>query len=123
MSDVPGKKPKAVKAKIFEKVKPEKIADPEAKKMLPTLLDVMLPIWDGNTMLRQPARMSIQPDGATWRVTIECPTEGLQTVLCVDSLSALLVDVEKMLASGQAHWGMSWQRRKKNLPTIDDLIQ
>lgn len=123
MSQENGKKPKAMKAKLFDKVKPDKMKDDAAKKEMPNLLDVLLPIWEGSTMLRQPGRLSISPDGGSWRVTVECPTEGLQTVLMTDSLPTLLIDVEKLLASGSARWGMSWQRRKKNLPTIDDLIQ
>jgi len=121
--DKNGQAPKVQKAKLFEKHVIDKMVDEAARKSLGTLLDVLLPLYAGTTMTRQPGSMRIAPDGGTWRVTIECPTEGLQTQVNVDSLANLLVDVEKLLASGVVRWGLSWSKRKKNLPTIDDLIQ
>jgi len=121
--EVKNGKPRPRACKTLEKVSPEIVKDASAKKETPLLLDVLLPIWEGSVMLRQPGRLTIGPDGGSWRVTIECPTEGLQAVFMVDSLSTLLRDVETLLASGKTHWGLSWQKRKRHSPTIDDAIQ
>ena len=118
----PSKKPVPQRAKLLAKLTQDQIKDEAAKKAMPNLLDVLLPIWKDGTMVRQPGRMSIVPDGGFWRVTIEAPTEGLQTTLNCDSLASILGEVEKLLADGTARWGLSWSRRKKNLPVIDDLI-
>lgn len=123
MSEPNKKRPGPQAAKTLQKVSVDTLTDPEAKKTLPTLLDVLLPIYRDGTMTRQAGRMTISPDGSSWRVAIDCPTEGLQCVLMIDSLQTLLADCEKLLASGVVRWGQSWSRRKKSLPVIDDLIQ
>lgn len=123
MEPVKNGKPKARPCKALSKISPETVKDDKAKKELPILLDVLLPMWEAGIMTRQPGRMSIRPDGGSWQVTLEAPTEGVQAVFMCDSLSTLLVEVEAVLASGRTHWGMSWQKRRKNLPTIDDVIQ
>ena len=124
MSESNGKKkPGPQPAKLLAKVAFTSLKDDAAKKEIPSLLDVLLPIWQDSVMTRQPATMMITPDGGHWRCTITCPTEGLQATFLVDSLPALLKDVDAILASGKTAWGMSWQRRKKSLPVIDDLLQ
>lgn len=123
MSDQVKKKPIPQAAKSLSKVALTILKDEAAKKEMPVLLDVLLPIWQDGVMVRQPGRLSITPDGGHWRCTIECPTEGLQTTLLLDQLPSLLQALDAALASGKMPWGMSWQRRKKSLPVIDDLIQ
>jgi hypothetical protein len=117
------KKPKPQPAKTLAKVAFVSLKDDAAKKQMPALLDVLLPIWQDNVMVRQPAILKITPDGGHWRCVIECPTEGLQAQFMCDSLSTLLGDLDALLSSGKTAWAMSWQRRKKSLPVIDDLIQ
>jgi len=123
MADAPKKRPGPETAKLLANVKMIVPKDDASKKAIPGLLDVMLPIWKDSIMTRQPAKMMISADGGSWRCTIECPTEGLQATFMLDSLATLLVEVDAILQSGKTSWGMSWQRRKKHLPTIDDLIQ
>lgn len=116
-------KPKARPCKVLAKHVQQTIKDDLAKKSTPMLLDTLLAAWEGNVMVRQPARLSLVDDGGSWRVTIECPTEGQAATFMCDSLATLLGELETMLASGKTHWGLSWQRRKKNLPTVDEYIQ
>jgi len=117
------KKPVPRAAKLLAKFRPDVPKDDLAKKETPTLLDVMLPIFEDGIMVRQPGRMTILADGGSWRVSIEAPTEQLQAVLMVDSLATLQAELERMLASGGVKWGMSWAKRKKSLPTIDAPLQ
>jgi len=123
MSDEPKKKPSPQRAKIFEKIRFEALKDPKAQKETPALLDVLLPIFRDGVLVRQPGRLAIQADGMAWRVRIECPTELLETVVACDSLLTLLQELEVALTSGKLHWGQSWSARKKNLPTIDAVVQ
>jgi hypothetical protein len=117
------KKPKVESATLLAKVKFLNPADPEDKKALPNVADLLCPRWKDGTLVRQAGRLTIKPDGAAWRVSIECPTEGLQTSFLVDSLHNLFSDAEKFLSQGKAHWALTWTRQKKNVPTIEDLIE
>jgi len=117
------KKPKAEAAKLLRAFKETTPADERAKKATPNLLDVLLPIFRDGVCTRQGGRLSVSADGGSWRVSLECPTEGLATIILVDSLATLQDELEAVLASGRARWGLSWDRKKKNLPRIDDLVQ
>jgi len=110
-------------AKLLSKFRPDCPKDDTAKKACPNLLDVLLPIYEDGVMVRQPGRLSVSADGGSWRVSIEAPTEQLQTVLMIDSLATLQEEVERLLASGTVKWGMSWKKRKNSLPTIDAPVQ
>jgi len=122
MSETTKKKPAPRAAKTLQKVSVAILKDDLAKKALPTLLDVLLPIYEDGTMTRQPGRLSIVPDGGSWRLTIECPTEGLQATLMLDSLPTLFDESERLLAGGSVRWGESWKKRRKALPEIDAVI-
>lgn len=117
------KKPGPEASKLLKNVAFATLKDDKGKKELPALLDILLPIWREGVMTRQPARLTIQPDGGHWRATIDCPTEGVMATFLLDNLPDLLKAVDDLLASGKAQWAMSWIKRKKHLPTIDDIIQ
>jgi hypothetical protein len=119
----PKKKPKVQTAKILRDLKFANPADEEAKKAYPNLYEILCPVWREGAMVRQAGRMTLKPDGSAWRVSFECPTEGLQTSMVVEHLGTLWADVEKLLASGKCHWGLTWAKQKKNLPVVDDLIE
>ncbi len=121
MADV--KKPKVVSAKLLTSVKFAVPADKDGIKAYPNLYDLLVPKWDGSVCTRQAGRLSVKPDGGAWRVSIECPTEGLQTSFVVDNLTNLLADAEKIVTQSQCHWALTWSRRKKNMPTIESLIE
>jgi hypothetical protein len=118
------KKPvKPVAAKVLESVTFQLPDDAGGQVMYPNLFDLLTPRWEGSVMTRQAGRMSIKPDGSMWRVSIECPTEGLQTSFCVRMLDTLFAEAEKHVSSGTAHWGLTWAKQKKHLPVIDSPIQ
>jgi len=115
-------KPKARVAKSLQGVIVKLLKDDAAKKATPTLLDLLLPMYEGNSCVRQPGRLSIVAEGGAWRVSIECPTEGVQTSIMVNSLDSIQEELEAVLRDHKAHWGPSWKVRKKNLPTIDGSV-
>jgi hypothetical protein len=117
------KKPKVEAAPLLKNLKMANPNDKDDAKTLPNLVGLLVSIWRDGTMTRQPGRMSIQPDGSAWRVTIDCPTEGVMASFCVDNLHNLMYDVEKFVTQTQCHWGLSWSRRKKTMPTIESAIE
>ena len=117
------KKPKVESANILAAVKFTNPVDKDGRKAFPTVYDLLCPRWKEGVLVRQPGRLTIKADGAAYRVSIECPTEGLQTSVVVDNLPNLLADVEKIVSQGQCHWALTWSRQKKNQPTIEDLIE
>ena len=100
------------------------LPDDEAGQVLfPTLWDLLTPRWKDGKLTRQAGRLSLKPDGSSWRMSIECPTEGLQTSLLIKSLESALAEADAHCASGKAHWGLTWALQRKNLPTIDKAIE
>lgn len=116
-------KPKAESASIFKNIVHNVPDDDVGKMDFPLLWEILTPIWRANVMTRQPGRLSVNPDGSLWRVSIVCPTEKRQTAVYVTSLCTLFAEVEVMLKNGTPHWGLTWQEAKKNLPTLDDLVK
>ena len=119
----PKKKPKVQAAKVLEAIKFSNPIDKDGRKLYPTLYDLLCPRWVDGILVRQPGRMTIKADGAAYRVSFDCPTEGLQTSIIVDNLPNLFADAEKIVSQGQCHWALTWSRQKKNQPTIEDLIE
>jgi hypothetical protein len=117
------KKPKVEAASILKSLKFGNPVDKDGRKMYPTLYDLLCPRWQDGVLVRQAGRLTIKADGAAYRVSIECPTEGLQTSVVVDNLPNLLADTEKLVSQGQCHWALTWARQKKNLPTIEALLE
>lgn len=115
-------KPKVEAAKLLAGVTFSTPADKEARKLVPNLFDLLCPRYRDGICTRQPGRLSIKVDGGCYRVVIECPTEGVQTALAVESIVGLAELVEALLLNGKPHWGMTWQKAKRNLPTIDDAV-
>jgi hypothetical protein len=96
--------------------------DAEGQTRYPVILDLLLPRWRGNTMTRQAGRLSIRVEGAGFRVTLDCPTEGLLTHIHVASLADLLKTVEDHVSKGRANWQPNYETQKRGRPVIDDVL-
>lgn len=116
-------KPKPERAKCLERVTFTLPDDEGGKALFPLLFDLLTPRWKEGVVTRQPGRLSLKPDGSSWRISIECPTEGLQTSFIVNSLESAFMEAECLIESGKAHWGLTWQKQKKNLPVVDEVIK
>jgi hypothetical protein len=117
------KKPKVEAAPLLRNLKMANPNDKDDQKTLPSIVSLLVPIWRDGTLTRQPGRMTIVPDGSAWRVTIECPTEGVQCSFTVDNLRNLMQDSEKFVTQPGCHWGLTWARKKKSQPTIETAIE
>jgi len=100
-----------------------RLDDSAALMKYPTLMECLLPVYDGSTLVRQAGKLSISPEGAHWRIKLDCPTEILSLTLAVESLVECLEALETHLNSGRAIWSPGWKKNKGKLPTIDDVIQ
>lgn len=87
--------------------------DPTALANMPTLLDLLMPRWRDGHQTRQAGKLTIRADAAAWRIGLECPTEGVQTFMVVESLVGLLEQFELHLATGKARWQMTYAAQKK----------
>lgn len=121
MADKP--KPKKVVPKILQNVKFSPPADPVGLEAYPTLYELLSPSWIDGKLVREGGRMTVKSDGPAFRVSIECPSEGVQTSFIVESLDKLMENAEKILSQGHMHWGLTWSRQKKNLQAIDNAIE
>lgn len=100
-----------------------RLDDAAATMKYPTLMECLLPVYEGSTLVRQAGKLSISPEGAHWRIKLDCPTEILSLTMASGSLVEILDALEAHLNSGQAIWSPGWKKNKGKLPTIDDLIQ
>lgn len=115
-------KQKPQKAKVLEAITFVNVDDDGGRHLYPNIFDLLTPRWVDGQVVRQAGRLTLKPDGSSWRVSIECPTEGLQTTLVVRSLETMMPEVEDHVTSGKAHWGLTWALQRKNLPTIEKRV-
>jgi hypothetical protein len=88
----------------------------------PIIMECMLPVFEGSKLIRAPGKLTLQPEGAHWRVKLDCPTEVLSLTFAAQSLADCFDDLERHLASGSAIWSPGWKKNGRQLPTIDDII-
>jgi len=100
-----------------------RLDDPEAEMALPSLFPCMMPQYDASTMTRQAGKITIQAEGAHWRVQLDLPTEVLTGRIAASSLVTALQELNLAIHEKRIAWSPGWQRQKKKLPTVDELIQ
>lgn len=87
--------------------------DDEAASQYPLLIDLLLPRYEGEQCTRQGATVRIKANGTCWMVSIECPSEGMQTALGLSTLHDFCAQVERQLGGSQLNWAETWQVQKK----------
>jgi hypothetical protein len=110
------------RAAIFNGHNPLTLEDPEALALYPNVCDVLLPKWKAGAQTRQRGKVTIVPLGAAYRVTVDCPTEVLETSVMLATLIDVLGQLEAFLASGKAVWTPGYQKHRKALPTVDAVV-
>jgi hypothetical protein len=121
-SEGPDPDAKVVLASFMSDVALQRIDDPEARAQLPHLWDHIAPIFSGACLQRQAGRITISIEGDHYRVTVSCPTEKVQTTLITSTLLGCLEELNRYLAMPTRVYAPTWERNKKKLPVIDDLI-
>ena len=91
------------------------LEDLAGKEAYPTLCDVLWPKWNDGKQTRQRGKLVVAPLGAAYRVTLDCPTEVLETSVMLSTLVDLFGQLEAYLASGKAIWTPGYQKHRKPL--------
>ena len=112
-------KPSVERADIFSGAHVGVWFDDAAKKTLPNLFDCLSARWRDGKCTRQAGRLRFSFNTGCLVVTLECPTEGLQTSLWVNSLTTALEEFESYLVGGKVNWALTYQNAKKHLPTVE----
>ena len=117
------KKPTISVSKFLRDAAMARLDDAAASMNFPILMECLMPIYEGPTLIRQAGKLTVSPEGAHWRVKLDCPTEILTLTFCTESLVGCLDALEKHLGSGNVIWSPGWKKNKSKLPTVDDVIQ
>ena len=117
------KKPAISVSKFLKDAVNARLDDAAATMSLPVLMECMMPVYEGSKLIRAPGKLTIYPEGAHWRVKLDCPTEVLTMSMATDSLVGVLEALEAHLGSGKAIWSPGWKKSKNKVPTVDDVIQ
>lgn len=117
------KKPSVYVSKFLRDAALARLDDSAALMKYPILMDCLMPVYEKSILTRQGGKLTITPEGAHWRVKLDCPTEALALVFVHESLVDVLDALEAKLASGTAVWSPGWKKNKAKLPTIDEQIQ
>lgn len=117
------KKPAVYVSKFLKDAVLARLDDPAAAMKWATLMECLMPVYEANKLIRQAGKLTISPEGAHWRVKLDCPTEVLTLSLPCESLVDCFDVLDAHLASGSAKWSPGWKKSKQHLPTVDDVIQ
>lgn len=117
------KKPTVEFADILKGKEVSNVQDDAGKALYPVLVDLLTPRFKDGKMTRQGGRLSLKADSGVWRMSLECPTEGLQTTCIISTLETALAEMEDHVIDGASNWEMTWARRKKQLTPLDGSVQ
>lgn len=111
------------RAKVLQNLAPLVPQDGPGLKRYPVLLDLLTPRWSDGQQTRMAGRLAIRVEGSYFRVTVECPTEGLMTSVVTDSLVDMLDALEANVASGKAAWQQTYDAARKSRKSLMDELQ
>jgi hypothetical protein len=100
-----------------------RLDDAGARMKYPLLTSVLMPAYDDGALVYQAGKLTIQVEGAHWRLKLESPTARLQLILASSELISCLEDLEAYLGTGRANWQPGWEKNKKPLPKVDAQIK
>ncbi len=97
--------------------------DDDAIKAYPTLLSLLLPVYDDHGRLcREGASLSIRVDGSLYRATLSCPTEGYQGTVTTNRLLMFLGDIEQVINLPDFNWTKDYDSLKKSKQRLKELL-
>jgi hypothetical protein len=115
-------KPKAERAKCLENVAPLSLQDAVCAEKWPLLHDLLSSRWKEGKQVRIGSRLGIRAEGAAYRVSIDCTTEGLSASFLVVTLVDLFDEIEAKLSNGRVAWGLSYAAAKKGRQGVEELL-
>lgn len=116
-------KPIVEYADVLRDVQVSVVQDDAGKALYPVLVDLLTPRHRDGKMTRQGGRLSFKAESGSWRMQIECPTEGVQCSVVISSLETALAEMEDAILSKRANWEQTWARKKKELTALAAPVQ
>jgi len=93
------------------------------KETHPLLYRHLMPKFRDGKLKCAAGRVSISIEGKVYRVSLTMPTYKTSVVVLVESLGSWMDEMERYLALPTRVYMPMWEKNKKALPTIDDLIK
>lgn len=97
--------------------------DEEGQMSLPVLFECLLPQYDGSALTRPGGKISIAVEGVYWRVQLDLPYERLTCRMFGASLATVMADMNAYLGTGKAVFAPMFDRQKKKLPRLDEVVE
>jgi len=98
--------------------------DEKSELTMPMLWHYLMPQYEGRQMLRQPGYIRTGIDGQLFKTSICLPTEKCQFILRTTTLVGIMEELELQLQLKKLiQEPLIDFRKKKALPTIDDLLK
>lgn len=85
----------------------------DAAEAFPDFFDVMMPRYKDGICTRKPGRLTLVAEGNLWKITLDCPTEELMTVVYLSTLVDLATQLERAIHSPGCVWTPDWNAKKK----------
>lgn len=117
------KKAGAVVPDVLKNAVLARLADEEGQMVLPVLFECLVPQYDGGTLTRPGGKLSMTVEGVYWRIQLDLPYERLTCRMFGTSLASALADLNAYLGTGKAVFAPMFDRNKKKLPTLADVIE
>lgn len=95
------------------------LQDDAGKTACPTLVDLLSGRWRDGNMTRQPGKLTMRQEGSGWLVTIDCPTEGVQARIRLQTLLNVAEQIETLVSSGHCQWTPDYISQRKARPRVD----
>ena len=90
----------------------------------PTLMQLLQPRYDDERQLtREPGSIRVSIDGSLYRISLECPTEGVQTMFATDTISEMLLQLEEHCNSSKSVWTPTWNAKKRARRGLDRSLE
>lgn len=97
--------------------------DAEFRQQYPRLALLLLPMFREGKLIRQEANLRVKAIGSLWGLSVDLPSEKLVGTYSVESLVALVDQLEEITSTNRWNWQQSWAEKKKSLTRLDDLIK
>lgn len=87
----------------------------------PILHQLMMPVYEEKKLLREPGIIGVRVDGSLFRMTVICPTEGVQTVMETSSILNILEQLERHAAAPGTTWTPTFDSKKRSRRGLDRI--
>ena len=116
-------KTQAVVPDVLKNAVLARLHDEEGMLTLPVLYECLVPQHEGAALTRPAGKLTITVEGVYWRVQLDLPYERLTCRMFCGSLASALSDLNAYLGTGKAVFAPMYDRNKKKLPRLDEVVE